>query len=140
MELFIEALQSILIPQIVAALIGGLLGASISIKVELYGWRISILIAISSLIITAAISEYLTNNFNVDSILAHGGLAVLIGILGNSLLNTINAQAPIFMENLMDVLSNGVIQVAKEIPNLIISRLEEVFHWFKILFKGKKDE
>lgn len=140
MGIFIEALQSILIPQIAAAIIGGLFGACISIKVELYGWRISILIAVSSLIITGAISEYLAHNFNVDSVLAQCGLGILIGILGNSLLNAINAQAPIFMENLMDVLSNGIIQVAKELPNIIISKLEELFQWFKLFIRKEKDE
>ena len=50
MELFIEALYSLLIPQVVAALIGGFIGASINIKVDLYGWRLSLLFAFGSLI------------------------------------------------------------------------------------------
>lgn len=140
MEVYMEALKSIFIPQVVAALIGGLLGASISIKVELYGWRVSILLAIASLIVTAAISEYLTYNFSVSSILLQCGLGVFIGMLGNSLLNAINTQAPSFMVNLVDVLSNGIIQVAKELPNLIIRKLEETFQWLKLFIRKDKDE
>ena len=61
MELFIEALYSLLIPQVVAALIGGFIGASINIKVELYGWRLSLLFAFGSLISAGALAEYFTH-------------------------------------------------------------------------------
>lgn len=140
MELFMEALKSIFIPQVVAALMGGLLGACISIKVELHGWRISILLAIASLIIAGAMSEYLTYNFSVKFILLHCGLGMLIGILGNSLLNAINTAAPDFMVRLVGVLTNGIIQVAIEIPNLIIKKLEDIFNWFKIIMRKDNNE
>lgn len=140
MELFMEALQSIFIPQVVAALIGGLLGACTSIKVELHGWRISILLAIASLIIAGAISEYLTYNFSVKFILLHCGLGLLVGILGNSLLNAINVAAPDFMVKLVDVLFNGIIQVVKEIPALAIKKLEDMFNWLKLLIRKDTNE
>lgn len=131
MELLIEALNRLLIPQVVAALIGGFIGASINIKVELYGWRLSLLFAFGSLVSAGALAEYLTYNHNVNFILLHLVLGIMVGILGNSLLISINLAAPDFTNKLVKVLSNGILEVLKEIPKLIIRKLEELFQWFK---------
>lgn len=131
MELLIEALNRLLIPQVVAALIGGFIGASINIKVELYGWRLSLLFAFGSLGSAGALAEYLTYNHNVNFILLHLVLGIMVGILGNSLLISINLAAPDFTNKLVKVLSNGILEVLKEIPKLIIRKLEELFQWFK---------
>ena len=140
MELFIEALYSLLIPQVVAALIGGFIGASINIKVELYGWRLSILFAFGSLVSAGALAEYLTYNHDVNFILLHCVLGILVGILGNSLLNSINLAAPDFTNKLVNVLSNGILEVLKEIPKLIIKKLEELFQWFKLIMRKDNNE
>lgn len=131
MELLIEALNRLLIPQVVAALIGGFIGASMNIKVELYGWRLSLLFAFGSLVSAGALAEYLTYNHNVNFILLHLVLGIMVGILGNSLLISINLAAPDFTNKLVKVLSNGILEVLKEIPKLIIRKLEELFQWFK---------
>ena len=136
MHPLIEALFSLLIPQVIAALIGGLIGAAISIKVALYGWRLSLLCAAGSLILAGALAEYITYTHEVDFILLHGALGILVGILGNSALNSINSAAPDFVDRVIVVLSNGLIEVLKEIPKLVIKRLEELFNWFKV-FMGK---
>lgn len=140
MELLIEALNRLLIPQVVAALIGGFIGASINIKVELYGWRLSLLFAFGSLVSAGALAEYLTYNHDVNFILLHFVLGIMVGILGNSLLISINLAAPDFTNKLVKVLSNGVLEVLKEIPKLIIRKLEELFQWFKIIMRKDKDE
>lgn len=140
MELFIEALYSLLIPQVVAALIGGFIGASINIKVELYGWRLSLLFAFGSLISAGALAEYLTYNHNVQFILLHCVLGILVGILGNHLLISINLAAPDFTSKLVNVLSNGILEVIKEIPKLIISKFEELFQWIKIIMRKNNNE
>lgn len=140
MELFIEALYSLLIPQVVAALIGGFIGASINIKVELYGWRLSLLFAFGSLISAGALAEYLTYNHNVNFILLHCVLGILVGILGNSLLNSINLAAPDFTSKLVSVLSNGILEVLKEIPKLVVRKLEELFQWIKIIMRKDNNE
>lgn len=131
MELFIEALYSLLIPQVVAALIGGFIGASMNIKVELYGWRLSILFALGSLVSAGALAEYLTYNYDIKFVLLHFVLGIMVGILGNSLLISINLAAPDFTHKLVNVLSNGVLEVLKEIPKLIIQKIEELFQWLK---------
>lgn len=140
MELFIEALYSLLIPQVVAALIGGFIGASINIKVELYGWRLSLLFAFGSLVSAGALAEYLTYNHNVNFILLHCVLGILVGILGNHLLISINLAAPDFTNKLVNVLSNGILEVMKEIPKLIIRKLEEIFQWLKIIMRKDNNE
>lgn len=140
MELFIEALYSLLIPQVVAALIGGFIGASINIKVELYGWRLSLLFAFGSLVSAGALAEYLTYNHNVNFILLHCVLGILVGILGNHLLISINLAAPDFTSKLVNVLSNGILEVMKEIPKLIIRKIEELFQWIKIIMRKDNNE
>lgn len=140
MELFIEALYSLLIPQVVAALIGGFIGASINIKVELYGWRLSLLFAFGSLVSAGALAEYLTYNHNVNFILLHCVLGMLVGILGNHLLISINLAAPDFTSKLVNILSNGILEVLKEIPKLLIRKLEELFQWIKIIMRKDNNE
>lgn len=140
MELFIEALYSLLIPQVVAALIGGFIGASINIKVELYGWRLSLLFAFGSLISAGALAEYLTYNHNVNFILLHCVLGILVGILGNHLLISINLAAPDFTRKLVNVLSNGILEILKEIPKLVVRKLEDLFQWLKVITRKDKDE
>lgn len=140
MELFIEALYSLLIPQVVAALIGGFIGASINIKVELYGWRLSLLFAFGSLVSAGALAEYLTYNHYVDFILLHFVLGIMVGILGNSLLISINLAAPDFTNKLVSLLSNGILEVLKEVPKLIIEKLEGLFQWLKVITRKDKDE
>lgn len=140
MNLFIEALYSLLIPQVVAALIGGFIGASINIKVELYGWRLSLLFAFGSLISAGALAEYLTYNHDVQFILLHCVLGILVGILGNHLLISINLAAPDFTIKLVNLLSNGILEIIKEIPKLIISKIEEIFQWLKIIIRKDNNE
>ena len=140
MNLFIEALYSLLIPQVVAALIGGFIGTSINIKVELYGWRLSLLFAFGSLVSAGALAEYLTYNHNVQFILLHFVLGIMVGILGNSLLISINLAAPDFTSKLVNVLSNGILEILKEIPKLIIRKLEELFQWIKIIMRKDDNE
>lgn len=140
MELLIEALYSLLIPQVVAALIGGFIGASMNIKVELYGWRLSILFALGSLVSAGALAEYLTYNYEIKFILLHFVLGIMVGILGNSLLISINLAAPDFTNKLVNVLSNGILEVLKEIPKLITKKLEELFQWLKIITRKDNNE
>ena len=140
MELFIEALHSLLIPQVVAALIGGFIGASMNIKVELYGWRLSILFALGSLVSAGALAEYLTYNYDIKFILLHFVLGIMVGILGNSLLISINLAAPDFTSKLVNVLSNGILEVLKEIPKLVIRKFEDLFNWLKIIMRKDNNE
>lgn len=113
MELLIEALYGLLIPQVVAGLLGGLLGAMISLKIELYGWRLSILFGIGSIICAGALAEYLTYTYEVKFILLHCGLGMLVGILGNAAIDSINLAAPEYMNKAVRGTGDGLLAKIK---------------------------
>ena len=140
MELMIVALYGLMIPQVVAGLIGGLLGSLISIKVELYGWRLSILFGIGSILCAGALSEYLTITYAIKFILLHGVLGLLVGILGNAAIDALNLASVDFTRKLVNILSNGILEIVKELPKLIIKKLEDGFNWLKIFTRKDKNE
>lgn len=111
----IEAIYGLLIPQVVAGLLGGLLGAMISIKIELYGWRLSILFGIGSIIGAGALAEYLTYTYEMKFILLHCGLGILVGIVGNSGLDAINLAAPDYMRKVVNRTGDGLMSKLKGI-------------------------
>lgn len=113
MGLFIEALYGLLIPQVVAGLLGGLLGAMISLKIELYGWRLSILFGIGSIVCAGALAEYLTHTYEVKFILLHCGLGMLVGILGNAAIDSINLAAPEYMNKAVRGTGDGLLAKIK---------------------------
>lgn len=115
MDAFIEAIYGLLIPQVVAGLLGGLIGAMISIKVELYGWRLSILFGIGSIICAGALAEYLTYSYGLEFILLHCGLGMLVGIVGNAGLDAINLAAPEYMRSVVNRTGDGVLDNIKAI-------------------------
>lgn len=114
MELMIVALYGLLIPQVVAGLIGGLLGSLISVKVELYGWRLSILFGICSVISAGALAEYLTYSNGLEFILLHCVLGVLVGVVGNSALDALNLAAPEHMRKIVNGTGDGILYKIKE--------------------------
>ena len=140
MELMIVALYGLLIPQVVAGLIGGLLGSLISIKVELYGWRLSILFGIGSILCAGALAEYLTYSYDIEFILLHGALGLLVGILGNAAIDALNLASVDFTRKLVNILSNGILEIVKELPKLIIKKLEDGFNWLKVFTRKDKNE
>ena len=113
MELLIEALYGLLIPQVVAGLLGGLLGAMISLKIELYGWRLSILFGLGSIVCAGALAEYLTHTYEVKFILLHCGLGMLVGILGNAAIDSINLAAPEYMNKAVRGTGDGLLAKIK---------------------------
>lgn len=127
MENFIEAIYGLLIPQVVAGLIGGLIGAMISIKVELYGWRISILMALGAIISAGALAEYLTYAYDQHFILLHGVLGILVGIVGNAALDAINLAAPTLMKRAVDRTGDGLlVKIDKYLPTKNKDRDNEI--------------
>lgn len=87
-----------------------------------------------------ALAEYLTYNYDIKFILLHFVLGIMVGILGNSLLISINSAAPDFTSKLVSVLSNGILEVIKEIPKLAVKKLEDLFQWLKVITRKDKDE
>ena len=113
MEQFIIAMHGVLIPQVVAGLIGGVLGAMMSIKIERFGWRLSILFGVGSIIGAGAVAEYLTHVYSVEFILLHCGLGILFGIVGNAALDAINLAAPEYMRKVVRGTGDGLLAKIK---------------------------
>lgn len=102
MEIYINALLAALTPQVVFALIGGIIGVAIKSKIEGYTWGYTIFIAIGSLIACGATAEYLYSSHNLTSIFLHMFIAVIMGIIGASILHSFNLFAPRFATTLVE--------------------------------------
>lgn len=114
MDTFIEAIAVLLIPQVVSGLLGGLIGSLISVKVELYGWRLSILFGICSIISAGALAEYLTYSNGLKFILLHCVLGMLVGVVGNAALDALNLAAPEHMRKIVNGTGDGILYKIKK--------------------------
>lgn len=101
MEIYINALLVALSPQVFFALIGGLIGVGIKSKIEGYNWAYTIFISIGSLIAVGAVSEYLLNKHDLESIFFHMFIAIIVGIIGASILHAFNLFAPQYATKLV---------------------------------------
>lgn len=118
MEEFLAAMHELLIPQVVAGLIGGVIGALISMKVDRFGWRLSILFGLGSTIGAGAVAEYLTHVYHIKFILLHCSLGILIGIVGNATLDAINLAAPDYMRKVINGTGKGILyKIGKYLPS-----------------------
>lgn len=108
MEIYINALVSALTPQVVFALIGGIIGVAIKSKIEGYTWRYTIFIAIGSLIAVGATAEYLYSSYKLTSIFLHMFIAVIMGIIGASILHAFNLFAPSFASAVVEKAADKV--------------------------------
>lgn len=118
MEEFLVAMHGLLIPQVVAGLIGGVIGALISMKVDIFGWRLSILFGLGSIIGAGAVAEYLTHVYHIKFILLHCSLGILIGIVGNAALDAINLAAPDYMRKVINGTGKGILyKIGKYLPS-----------------------
>lgn len=106
MEIYINALLMALSPQVVFALLGGLIGVGIKSRIEGYNWGYTIFISIGSLIAVGATAEYLYSVHNLTSIFVHMFIAVIIGIIGASILHSFNLFAPILASKIVETTGN----------------------------------
>jgi hypothetical protein len=115
MEMFILAIAAMLTPPVVAGLMGGVLGALMSLKVEIYGWRLSILFAIGSVIAAGALVEYLTSNGGQQLILTNCVVGMITGMLSSSALDSINLAAPDYMRRAVHHSGEGLLNKLKTV-------------------------
>lgn len=109
MEIYINAMLSALSPQVVFALIGGLIGVGIKSRIEGYNWVYTIFISFGSLIAVGAVSEYLYSVYHAEHIFLHMFIGVIIGIIGASILHAFNIFAPGFATKLVDKAGDKVL-------------------------------
>ena len=104
MEIYISALVGALSPQVVSALLGGLVGVRIKSKRDGYSRRYSFLIAVGSIIAVAAVAEYFYSVHDLTMLFVHSFIGILIGIMSASLLHAFNLFAPKFATNTINML------------------------------------
>ena len=64
----------------------------------------------------------------------------MVGILGNAAIDALNLASVDFTRKLVNILSNGILEIVKELPKLIIKKLEDGFNWLKVFTRKDKDE
>ena len=110
MEIYINALLMTLSPQVVSALIGGMVGISIKSKISEYGWFYTIFISIGSIIAVGATSEYFYSVRGVTFIFAHMLLGTLVGLIGSYTLHAINIFTPNFAHTLVNKTGDKILE------------------------------
>lgn len=108
MEIYITALISALSPQVVSALLGGLVGVRIKSKNGGYSRRYSCLIALGSIITVAAVAQYFYSVYNLKMLFVHSFIGILIGIMSANLLHAFNLFAPKFAKIIVHNLGEKV--------------------------------
>ena len=141
MNTLLEVLYNILTPEIVSALLGGLIGASITIKIDVYGYRLSILFSIGSIISAGAFSEYISIRWNINSLFAQGLIGIIVAIIANSLLDKIHVKSPKMIENLISLIEEDVYISTKEIIKIFKDGLiRKISYIFRDKSKDNRDE
>lgn len=119
MEYFTTALSSTLTPQMIMALIGGLIGTNMSSDVKLYGWRLTILTAIISMSLVGVSSEYISYKWGVTSLIGHFAQGCLAGMVGMRLLDAIRLALPDFMHTLASLASKTALELVVDLFNKV---------------------
>ena len=134
MNIYLEAIRVTLTPEVVAGLIGGLLGAIITIRIELHGLRLSILFAIGSIINAGAVSEALISSWSIYSLYAQGGIGIMVAIISNALLDKLHAKAPKLVGRVIEVIEEDILLAIKEV---IITAKDSLVRQIKIIFRDR---
>lgn len=111
MEIYINALIGALSPQVVFALLGGLVGVRIKSRKEGYSRSYSLFIAIGSIIAVGATAEYFHSAYDLQMLFVHSFLGVLIGIMSANLLHAFNLFAPKFAKNIVNRLGEKLTEM-----------------------------
>lgn len=123
MELYSAAFAAAFTPQVLIALIGALIGASISWDIESYGPRLTFLMTILTMAAAGVASEYITFEYKAASIFAHFLLGGFTGLFGLRLLDAMRLAAPGLTKKVVDIFSNSVLDniaaLLKKITNFL---------------------
>lgn len=137
MNIYLEALQTTLTPEVVAGLCGGLLGAGITIKTELHGLRLSVLFFIGSIGNAGAMSEAITHVWGIYSLYAQFGIGTLVAILSNSLLDKLHAKSPRLVGKLIDVIEEDLLAAVSEV---VTTTKDGIIRKIKFWLRDRKND
>lgn len=126
MELFFATLTLSFTPQIVSAILGGLLGSLISSDRARYGWQLSLLFCIAALAFAGAMGEYLYNSRGITSIFWLFVLNIPLGMIVGSFLDVLRIASPPLIQRLVNGIGNSGVSIIVE------SVLGKLARWFGV--------
>ena len=126
MNTFFETLTLSFTPQIISAILGGLLGAMISSDRKRYGWQLSFMFCIAAVAFAAAMGEYLHIGRGITSIFWIFVLNVPLGMIVGSTLDVLRIASPPLIEKLVRGIGNRGVNIIVE------SVLGKLARWFGV--------
>lgn len=126
MDTFFETLTLSFTPQIIFAMLGGLLGALIASDRDRYGWQLSFLFCIAAVSFTAAMGEYLFITRGIQSIFWLFVLNVPLGMIVGSTLDVLRIASPPLIEKLVNGIGSSGVNIIVE------SVLGKIAKWFGV--------
>ena len=126
MDLYITTLTLSFTPQIVASILGGLLGAFIASDRKRYGWQLSFMFMIAAIAFAGAMGEYLNISRGITSIFWLFLLNIPLGMIVGSTLDVIRIANRPLIERLVIGIGNSGVSIVLE---SVIGRLAK---WFGV--------
>ena len=114
MNTFFATLTLSFTPQIISAILGGLLGAMISSDRKRYGWQLSFMFCIAAVAFAAAMGEYLHIGRGITSIFWIFVLNVPLGMIVGSTLDVLRIASPPLIEKLVRGIGNSGVNIIVE--------------------------
>lgn len=124
MDIFVTTLTLNFTPQILFSILGGLLGAFIASDRDRYGWQLSFMFIIASVVFTAAMGEYLHLSRGISSIYWLFILNLPLGMIVGSTLDVIRISSPALIERLVVGIGNSGVSIILE---SVIGRMAKLF-------------
>lgn len=123
MELFLSTITSSLTPQIIFAMLGGIVGALIASDFKRYGWLLSCLFIFASIAMAASAGEYLQQSKGIQSIWLLLVLNIPLGMVVGATLDVIRIVSPSLIERLVVNVGNSGVNIVAESFIIKLSKL-----------------
>lgn len=116
-DAYTTAFAAAITPQILIAIIGGVIGTNISSDIKLYGVRLTILTAIVTLSIVGVASEYISYKWQTQSIIGHFAMGGIVGMAGMRLLDAIRLALPDLMHSITELAGKSTLELVTALFN-----------------------
>lgn len=112
MEIYFGAIQVFMIPQVIAGLIGGLLGVACLFKSnkEQYGIELTIIFSVLGVLSAGGFAEYMLTNHSLISVILHTVLGAVAGMVGASGVDAVRLAAPRLTRDIVNGTGEGLVQ------------------------------
>lgn len=136
MDLFFTTLTLSFTPQIIFAMLGGLLGALIASDRVRYGWQLSVMFGIAAIAFAAAMGEYLYITRGIQSIFWLFVLNIPLGMIVGSTLDVLRIASPPMIEKLVNGIGNNGVNIIVE---SVLGKISRLFGVKDSDFRSEKD-